>query len=237
MKNCLFCGQQLKPVLSFSFIFSFQSFAEPLICASCFEQFHRIDWEQACPGCSREQADTHLCSDCRTWQKKYPELTLKHHALFTYNERAQEYLKAYKIQGDLLLAQLFKKELQEVLRPYQRNYQLLVLPISEKSFASRGFNQVSVLLDAAGISYQDLLIHNGQGVKQSAKNRQERLMSPQFFDWKAGQELNQKKDKILLIDDIYTTGRTLMHAKNLLGEKNCGREGKPLTIESFTLFR
>ncbi len=237
MKNCLFCGQQVKQPLTFSFIFSFKSFAEPLICDACFKQFHRIDWAQACPGCSREQADAHLCSDCRLWQNKYPQMTLKHRALFSYNEMAQEYLKEYKIQGDLLLAQLFKKELQEVLRPYEKNYQLLVLPISKKSFASRGFNQVALLLEAAGINYQELLIHKGQGDKQSSKNRQERLMTPQFFDWKAGQDLNQKKDKILLIDDIYTTGRTLMHAKNLLREKILTEEGKPLTIESFTLFR
>ena len=237
MKNCLFCGQQVKPAVSFSFIFSFKAFAEPLICPSCFEQFQRIDWEQACPGCSREQEDAHLCADCQLWQNKYPKLTLKHRSLFTYNEMAHEYLKSYKIQGDLLLAGVFKKELQAVLGPYEKTYQLIVLPISEKSFASRGFNQVSVLLDAAGISYQDPLIHTGHGGKQAAKNRQERLQSPQFFDWKEKQAFDLKKDKILLIDDIYTTGRTLIHAKNLLAEKIVRKDKKPVTIESFTLFR
>ena len=237
MKNCLFCGRELRRILSISFIISFARLEETLICKQCFEKFKRINPSQACPGCSREQSDRRLCSDCRAWQEKYPQMILKHQALFTYNKIAQEYMKEYKIQGDLILAQLFKKEIKKALSPYEKDYHILFLPVSRDSFKNRGFNQVLLLLEAAEVSYQDCLLHKGQGKKQSAKDRHERLGSPQSFAWKGESTLDEKKKNVLLVDDIYTTGRTLLHAKSLVQEKLSTIDGQARAIESFTLFR
>lgn len=244
MSNCLFCGKRLKNQLSISFLFSFENWEDKLICSECFSKFEKIDPKTACPGCFRPQNRAELCPECLLWAKKYPDLSLNHRALFSYNEIGKEYMDHYKFQGDLLFAQLFKKELKIFLTPYLEKYDLLPLPISQASMEERGFNQVKLILDEQKIHYKNWLIHIGKGPRQSSKNRKERLESEQFLSFKADFDLSQsKKRKILLIDDIYTTGRTILHAKKLFYDLE-NREAKlkdpgqkPIEIKSVSLFR
>ena len=51
-------------------------------------------------------------------------------------------------------------------------------------------------------------------LKQSHKDRAMRMKTKQPFEYVGPNNLSDKK--ILLVDDIYTTGRTLYHAKALL---------------------
>ena len=64
---------------------------------------------------------------------------------------------------------------------------------------------------------------------QSHKSRQERLATPQPFGYCGPADLERKN--ILLVDDIYTTGSTLYHARELLLAHNCG------CVRSVTLAR
>lgn len=244
MKNCLFCGRKLSSPISLSFIFSFAELEEKMICESCFEKFDPIDLTKSCPACSRQQEANDLCADCKAWKIKYPNLSFKHKALFSYNEMAKEYIKMFKFQGDLLLGKLFKKEVQHFLSTYERSHQIVPIPISQSSFEERGFNQVEVILQNAGIQYEDCLIHLGKGQRQSSKTRQERLTSKQFLDLEPNFFRNKnRKQKILIVDDIYTTGRTISHAKNLfyqkdqIGESSQKNRKVKLEVESFSIFR
>lgn len=244
MRNCLFCGRKLISPISLSFVFSFAELEEKIICESCFEKFDRIDLTKSCPACSRQQEQNELCADCIGWKRKYPNLSFNHKSLFSYNEMAKEYIKMFKFQGDLLLGKLFKKELQHFLSAYERSHQIVPIPISQSSFEERGFNQVEVILQNAEIRYEDCLLHQGKGEKQSSKNRQERLSSKQFLDLEPEfLESRDSKQKILIVDDIYTTGRTILHAKDLfyqnnqLGESSQENRKMELEVESFSVFR
>lgn len=244
MKNCLFCGRKLSFPLSLSFIFSFAQLEEEIICESCSEKFNPIDLTKACPACCRQQEQNDLCADCKAWKRKYPNISLNHKALFSYNDMAKEYIKTFKFQGDLLLGKLFNKELQHFLSAYEKSHQIVPIPISQSSFEERAFNQVEVILQNAGIEYEDCLLHLGKGEKQSSKNRQERLTSKQFLDLKPGfLESKNNKQKILIVDDIYTTGRTILHAKDLFyqndqtGQSARKDERMKLEVESFSIFR
>lgn len=236
MTNCLFCAQPIMHTWSLAFLLSFRAIEKPLVCADCRALFCPIDPTTACPGCSRPQAEPKLCLDCQRWQREYPDLPLAHQALFAYNDIAKDYLKQFKIQGDVLLAAVFKKEIQSLLADYRLTHHFVPIPLSATSLAERGFNQVELLLKAAGFTYHSYLTHQGSAQKQSRKNRQERLASPQFLTWAAAEDLKDQPPKILLVDDIYTTGRTLLHAKNLLQER-WGHSAHSLEIKSFSLFR
>lgn len=233
MNTCIFCGATISSPLSFSFIFSFKKLSGPLACQTCLHAFDRIDRERACSGCSRPQENQFFCLDCQKWLQKEPSLHLSHIALFTYNEMGQEYMKALKFQGDLVLAELFTEELLQALKSYQKTHHIVPIPISKESMAARGFNQVSLLLDKAGIPYENWLNHVGTGPRQATKNRKERLASKQFLEVTIDlSEIKQTNKPILIIDDVYTTGRTILHAKEAFRSLE-----ESIQVESFSLFR
>lgn len=234
MNTCLFCNQLIKSNLSISFLLSWKKLKKEHICTKCFEKFKKIDRTNACPGCSRQQSNQNYCMDCKKWQSQYPNLPLSHHALYTYNEMARNFMDQYKFQGDLVLADIFSEDIHEALNKFQTSHFIVPIPLSPLSKQIRGFNQVQVLLKKAGIPYQSILVNNTKEPLQSSKSRLDRLKTPQPFQFIHEEVLKEhSKNKILIIDDVYTTGRTILHAKEVIKQRFSDR----FEVHSFSLFR
>lgn len=228
MYNCLLCQVPLANNLTIKEIFSFQIHRPPIACPRCLETFIRIKKELSCRGCSRPQKDQEYCSDCLKWKRWYPELKIEHTAFFEYEESFKNWLHRYKFQGDIRLSQIFISEIQQIILK-NKNACVVPLPITLTSAKERGFNQCEEILRAARVPYFNLLKNVYTGEKQSEKDRQERLHTVQPFEI---QPIHLPVDqKIILFDDVYTTGRTMLHAKQLLVSKGYKE------IVSFTLGR
>lgn len=229
MSECLLCQCPLASSLTIHELFSFQPYQEQYICPSCRKQFISIEKEESCPGCSRPRRPgekKEYCIDCMKWKNLSPNRVLNHTAFFEYDESLKEWMHAYKTQGDIRLAHVFVPEIKQFYR-LNRTALFVPLPISISSQYERGFNQCEEILRAARVPYRLLLenIHNGK--KQSEKNRQERLESEQPFHLAHTDfPLDQR---IILFDDVYTTGRTMLYAKEILLEHGC-KEVASLTL-------
>ncbi|MGT2749392.1 ComF family protein [Streptococcus orisasini] len=219
--KCLLCQSPFENNLNFSSVF-FLSASEEVICLTCFSNFQAIS-ENHCPTCYKNNVKGQ-CQDCLHWQSQGQKVN--HRALFSYNQAMKDYFSSYKFQGDYLLRKVFAKSIKKALKSY-RDYTLVPIPLSCSSLNSRGFNQVKAFLDEAKLPYRDLLGKN-DAVKQSSKTRQERLASQQFFYIGANEELPAK---VVLVDDIYTTGATIQLASQLLHENGVK------TVISFSLAR
>ena len=139
---------------------------------------------------------------------------VEHEALYRYNAAMKDYFKRYKFEGDRLLGMVFACDIKKALKKY-KSYTIIPTPISHEKKQERGFNQVSTILDFAEIKYSSLF-QKEDSLAQSKKTRKERLITSQHFQLKGEVA---KKQKYLIFDDIYTTGKTIELMKRLLIEK------------------
>ncbi len=223
--RCVWCGKDVTADSGISSLF----FWNPRpICRQCQQLFHSLEKELTCPGCGRLMEDATLCYDCVRW-KEMDSYFPTNKALYVYDERAKEFMERYKFAGDCTVAFLIQEDLKRTLKTYfKQGYTICPLPTSKQSLEKREFEAVEYFLELSKIPYQQFFYHIGKGKKQSEKTREERMQLQQPFVLK--EEVNLP-DKILLFDDIYTTGKTIRLAVKLLQEK--GIED----VKLFTVFR
>ena len=210
--TCLLCGQHLGSNLTFRNLLFLKKEAGSL-CFTCSSSFEKIG-EEHCPTCYKAGVST-SCQDCQLWCKE--GIDVSHEAIFTYNQAMKDYFSRYKFDGDYILRKIFASILKDKLRKY-KEFQILLIPLSPERFSKRGFNQVEGLIETTGLSYLDLL-GKSEVKASSSKNRSERLATELPFFIKNGVTIPKK---ILLIDDIYTTGATVNRVKSML--ENAGAE-------------
>lgn len=205
----------------------------PYLCITCDDKFVKIKGE-TCRKCDRPLASleakyqrNHQCLDCIRWEedKDWTGTLEKNFSIVVYNEFAQEVIARYKYRGDYVLSFAFAAMMKKKLNAIPFDV-LVPIPLSDARLFERGFNQSEALITASGYQASKLLtrIHTE---KQSKKSRSERIHLPQVFQI---EELIPNQ-RVLLIDDIYTTGSTLRHAAKLL--KKAGAD----SVSSLTFCR
>lgn len=221
---CLFCHEELIEHISWSTFFSKRE--EELVCPSCQEQLEEITGKR-CDICSRplERIDAQYvvgtrCSDCVRWENdsEWQGYLAGNLSIYLYNDFLKEIISQFKFRGDYILAKVFAQKLKASIRTLRTDY-LVPIPLSTERQFERGFNQAEAFLREAGLHSTHLLqrIH---GEKQSKKSREDRIHLPQIFQLTDSFVISGKR--ILLIDDIYTTGSTLRHAAKLLKKAGAG---------------
>ncbi|WP_339263830.1 ComF family protein [Solibacillus sp. FSL W7-1472] len=145
-------------------------------------------------------------------------------SLFHYNEAMKDYLHRYKFQHDILLAKVFNKILHEQLKNETRL--IIPIPMHPENLRLRTFAHIDELLKAANIPFAHHLTKLSKE-QQSLKTREVRLQTPQLFEVINPTAIKDKS--LLVVDDIYTTGTTLNHAKKALLEAGAK------TVDGFTL--
>jgi competence protein ComFC len=230
----------------------------PGLCDRCLSRLEPIDPSHGCAGCGRDlrqldRAYIHekLCHDCLRWaQSGRSGLFGVNRSLYTYNEMLKDIMTAFKFRGDAVIAEAFRmpfqrtfqrmtgSDLRETLRRMLIHRSLIKegppvvvpVPLSRERLAVRGFNQADCLAKLTGRPTEPALIRVHHEEKQSKKNRRERMSAtinpfklvPEYVDRLSGR-------RILLIDDIYTTGVTIRQAAAALSEAD------PERIDALTL--
>ena len=208
MSDCLLCDEELTKQQSLRGLILMKK-ENHTMCDNCKNKFEPVS-EAGCQSCYKKSSETY-CEDCQEWKRKGKKVN--HKALYYYNEEMKEYFQRYKFQGDQLLACLFAEEMKAELKKY-KGYTIVPIPLSDARNKKRGFNQVTAILESAGIPYQDLLRKKNTKA-QSQKNKKERLKVEQVFE-RIEPENQSWPENIVIVDDIYTTGATIERAKEML---------------------
>lgn len=230
MSKCLVCRQELRRELGLAEILRFEPIYPVQICYRCEAELEDINQEihkcQYCQGISQQKK----CGDCLVWETHYPGDLLQHESLYRYNEPLADWFNQYKFLGDYRLKGTFSRQLANYFKK-QQEWVLVPIPLSEERYQERGFNQVTEMLAAANIEYTPLLKKIIKTEPQSTKTKTERLKTPQPFCLNSSNYGTLTNTSVILVDDVYTTGRTLYHARD------CLKESGIVTIKSFSLAR
>lgn len=211
MNLCLICNNYFLPKYSFKDVFSFKKAYQQYICPNCHSYFEKISGK-VCTLCNK-QTEEKICFNCKYWQKQYSGKIMQNTAVYGYNQAFHDLMVKYKRYGDyelrLVLAQLARKKLSKIKADYY-----VPIPTSKKHIQTRRYDTISeifsnIVLLTPLLKKKDVLDSQGE------KNRQQRLETKQSFY--LNQELNiELTGKVLLLDDIYTSGRTLYHARDAI---------------------
>jgi competence protein ComFC len=216
--RCLICSDPIIPKIGWNALISEEK--KLILCEGCREKLQEIQGD-TCSICGRpfEHVDARFirgdtCYDCVRWEND-PEwlgYLQKNQSLYHYNEFLQNVIARFKFRGDYVIARIFSEKIQHILS--QQEVDLLVpIPLSPERLQERCFNQAEALLLEAGLQPTHILKRT-HSEKQSKKSRHERIHVKQVFQIEANSAITGKR--ILLIDDIYTTGSTLRHAAKIL---------------------
>lgn len=214
MNECLMCGRRIGQKVTWDWLLSFASIDRSCVCDKCMGRFRRIDPGTACPGCGRSMPGRRLCDDCVRWKNSGCSL-ICNRALYEYDVNMKEYITRYKFMGDYRYRLVFSNLMRQFVSAAAGEGRVVVaVPVDQETFdRTRGFNQVEGWLE--GMQFAEWLeMRQRKGrLKQSHKNRAMRMQTKQPFLYTGPESLDGQR--ILLVDDIYTTGRTLYHAKAL----------------------
>lgn len=194
------------------------------ICPSCKGKLPYIS-EPRCMKCSKpiEQEEKEFCSDCERKGYHYD----RGHAVWIYDDLMKESIADYKYRGKKEYARFYIDEIIRIYGEYVRKLSpdaLVPIPLHRSKYLERGYNQADIL--ARGIGKElgipvlsDLLIRNKKTMPQkklSDKERLRNLLEAFQYNGKAAMGYRHKIKRVLLVDDIYTTGSTVEACANVL---------------------
>ncbi len=213
MKKCLLCEQIFQSPFSFLDIFSWQKQRESKICSHCLHKFEILQ-QPRCKFCAKSLNHGEICRDCEYWQKIYGNKLLLNHALYRYNTQFHDLMVAYKRYGDYALREVLQELCYQELGKMSFDY-YVPIPTSPEHQQKRQFDTIEAIFQDL-VPLTRILIKEENSGAQAQRNKKERLASKQSFliapNFKVGENMNTAS--FLLLDDIYTTGRTLYHARD-----------------------
>ena len=228
--DCKICGQALES-LNFSYI-----------CENCWD---KVEWLRM-PHCSRcgkpfpaslasPEVPSLLCAECRRDSSPFKKVfaatlyegvmkeaihLLKYRRKKGIMERLEKILTTYFFNMDL---------------PFSKFDLVVPIPLHRKKLKERGFNQAELLARVIATHFDLKLVKNDlKRVKatksQTSLSKKQRLENIKgAFQFRNKDEFREKK--ILLVDDVYTTGTTVREAAKVL------KKAKAREVYIFTLAR
>lgn len=212
-----------------SLIKYFKDYLFPVYCLGCGEEgnwlcdncFKKVDAPGVfcCPYCHYHSPEGKCCANCVSFSFLSAQISL-----FQYKEEEEiggkiiGYFKYYYIEE-------LKKDLDRLIDKFVKGklglfagLEVIVpVPLSKKRLAERGFNQAEIIANILGdklnlpvVKALKRVIHT----KQQAKLKREERLKNVRGAFGNGQDI--LGEKVLLVDDVFTTGSTMQECAKIL---------------------
>lgn len=203
------------------------------LCSSCGSKLHRIQ-PPCCPLCGRPWKGLSNCGDCLRHRSRALERNV---GVLRYTEYVKELVRLLKYRGrEVLAAPLGEMMAETFFASGIRAQAVTFVPLHPDKMRERGFNQAELLAREVARHLNLPLFPALQKVRptppQSRKSRRERILAlhgvfrtdPRMIGTWTGKAW-------LVVDDVYTTGSTLLECAQTLKDAGVKR------VYSLTLAR
>lgn len=192
-----------------------------LICDGCKDIF-RVVQEPRCMKCGKmiEQADQQYCYDCKKTNQEY----VQGFALWVYDKNVRESITYFKYNNRREYAKYYIAELCKYYGDiiYKKNPDVLIpVPLHREKLRKRGYNQADLIADGLS-SYTHIpmdnqcLIRVKKTVAQKSLNMNQRTNNIKDAFHVHNNYSFSTYQRVMLIDDIYTTGSTINACSKVL---------------------
>ena len=199
----------------------------PPICGIC----EKINKDALCPKCNLElkkQAEVNILQkeeiEENIKKEKYFEELMY---IFKYEGQVRKLILDYKFNEKSYLYKTFVNFLlknEKIFENIKKYDKIIPVPISKKRNKERGYNQSMLIAEEIANKtnlelVNNCLIKTKNIIEQSKLNKEDRLQNIQGVYSLQNERLITNK-KILLLDDIYTTGSTVNECCKILQQAN-----------------
>ena len=162
-----------------------------------------------------------MCDNCqRLLEPKFIKFKVDGYdalAIYNYTDYIKNQIYIYKGCFDYEMKDVFLNLFIRELSILYKGYIVVPAPSYIKDDEARGFNHVEEVFKMLNLPMKKALIKTSH-FKQAEKGAKKRQQIRKHLALSSG--INLENEKVLLVDDIYTTGATLRSAINLLEKLN-----------------
>ena len=203
-------------------------FIFPPTCGFC----NKMGEGYLCQNCKQKITNSNIYFNQLDFYQNKDTFIDEHFYLFSYTEPIREKILQYKFDDKAYLANTIYEFFMnnEKLYGFLKKYDIMIaVPISTIRKRERGYNQSELL--ARKISrLADIQLEKQVLKKQKSNQPQSSLNKEQRKEnvknvYKVQNELKISNKKVLLVDDIYTTGATVNECAKMLKQAGCKEVG------------
>lgn len=202
------------------------------LCKPCIDTFRPVKPDSSCPICGRPVGQRLVCGECMNEKRTFEEGLYG----FYFEARLRDAVHAFKFTGRKDVGRCLTNLAKENILPFSEKFDCIVpMPVTEKRLRIRGFNQSFIIAEEISRMtgkpvYHSILRKTKETRDQYSLAREERRENVRgVFALSGGHAIQGRR--VLLVDDLYTTGATAREASRIL------MKGKPKTLVLFALAR
>lgn len=188
--------------------------AAQALCPACQSLLIKPDF--SCQYCAKPLPSDNLktCGECLSEKPAFDAIIYA--SLYQYP--IDHWVHLLKFGGQLTAAQIMADALAPQLKSIDRSIPLIPMPLHPSRLRLRGYNQAAVIAQVIARTQKRPLLHNAlirtKATKMQAELREKQRKANVTGAFKCPEILNHKK--VLLLDDVLTTGHTLRAASKTL---------------------
>lgn len=184
-------------------------------CLICFKKVNITDF------CRLFYAEIPICQACQTeMEPKFISFSVDGHkatSIYDYNPFIRKLIYQYKGCYDYELHKVFLDRYAKEIKLRYFDYVVIPIPSYKNEDEERGFNHVVETFKSLGINMLNI-IEKTEKHKQAVSTFNQRKEVYRYLELNSHPDLSKKK--VLIVDDVYTTGSTMKAAIHLVEKLN-----------------